>query len=136
MNAAELMTRFVVTVLPTATLAEVARTLSEHAISGVPVCEADGTLVGIISEGDLIRPLARGEHRRFEGQSRAREIMRSEVVSAAETTSVRDIVAAMIAHEIKRVPIVRDGRLVGIVTRADLVKTMVHRPEALFGEEG
>src|ERR1700709_229653 len=64
MDAAEIMTRFVVTVSPSATMTEVAKTLAEHAISGVPVCEADGTLVGIVTEGDLVRPLMRSRERR------------------------------------------------------------------------
>jgi CBS-domain-containing membrane protein len=55
------MTRDVVTVLPTATLTEAARTLAEHALRGVPVCEPDGTLVGIISACDLIRPPEHGQ---------------------------------------------------------------------------
>jgi CBS domain-containing protein len=153
MNAAEIMTHFVVTVLPTASVREVATTLAEHAISGVPVCEADGTLVGVISEGDLIRPLGHGDERRREewldlfahdtaaapeftgfvdGELKyASQLMRVEVITGTETTQVVDIVDSMTTHHIKRVPIVRDGKLIGIVTRADLVKTLVRHPEAL-----
>ena len=64
MDAAEIMTRFVVSVAPNATMTEIAKTLAQHAISGVPVCEADGRLVGIITEGDLVRPLMRSRERR------------------------------------------------------------------------
>jgi len=153
MNAADIMTHFVVTVLPTATVREVATTLAEHAISGVPVCETDGTLVGVISEGDLIRPLGRGDERRrdewldlfahtgaeapgfagfVDGELKyAGQLMRVEVITGVETTRVADIADSMTTHHIKRVPIVRDGKLIGIVTRADLVKTLVRHPEAL-----
>jgi len=158
MNAAEIMTRFVVTVLPTATILEVAKTLAEHAISGVPVCEADGTLVGIISEGDIIRPLRHGEERRREDWLRhfthaasagpepaghvdgelkyARQLMRAKVITGDETTKVAEIVESMMTNNIKRVPITRDGKLVGIVTRADLVKTLVRNPTALLSPTG
>jgi len=154
MDAAEIMTRFVITVAPTATMTEIAKTLAEHAISGVPVCEAGGKLVGIITEGDLVRPLMRSRERRRDwwlrqlaegtelapefmtyvsgAQSSARELMRANVVTATETTQVGDIAELMITHDIKRVPIVRDDRLVGIVTRADLVKTMARNPGALL----
>jgi len=147
MDASEIMTRFVVTVAPDASMKEVARTLSEHAISGVPVCEADGTLVGIVTEGDLVRPMMRSRERRREwwlrhlaegtdlapeflsyvsgAQATARDLMRSEVVTATETTSIEDIAELMTTKDIKRIPIVRDGKLAGIVTRADLVKTLV-----------
>jgi CBS domain-containing protein len=154
MDAADIMTRFVVSVLPDATMTEIAKTLAQHAISGVPVCEADGRLVGIVTEGDLVRPLMKSRERRRDwwlrhlaegtdlapefvnyikgGQACARELMRASVITAADTTSVGDIAEMMINNDIKRVPIVRDGKLAGIVTRADLVKTMARNPDALL----
>jgi CBS domain-containing protein len=158
MDAAEIMTRFVVTVSPNATMNEIAKTLAEHAISGVPVCEADGTLVGIITEGDLVRPLMRSRERRRDWWLRqlaegtdlapeflnyvkgaggsARELMRPDVITATETTQVGDLAELMMTHDIKRVPIVRDGKLTGIVTRADLVKTLARNPDALLNPSG
>ncbi len=154
MDAAQIMTRFLVTVLPSATMTEVAKELAQHAISGVPVCEADGKLVGIISEGDLVRPLMRSREKRREwwlrhladgtdlaaeflnyvkgAQSSARDLMRSDLITASETTSVADIAEIMVKNDIKRVPIVRDGKLVGMVTRADLVKTIARNPDELL----
>jgi len=158
MDAAQIMTRFVVTVPPGATMTEVAKSLAQHAISGVPVCEADGRLLGIITEGDLVRPLMRSREKRREwwlrhladgtdlapeflnyvkgGQAVARDLMRSDVITATETTSVADIAEMMVKNDIKRVPIVRDGKLVGIVTRADLVKTIARDPDALLSPSG
>jgi CBS domain-containing protein len=154
MDAAEIMTRFVVTVLPTAPMTEIAKTLAQHAISGVPVCEPDGTLVGIVTEGDLVRPLMRSRERRRQwwlrhladgtdlapeflnyvrgGQATARDLMRHDVIAASETTSVADVAEMMMKHDIKRVPILRGGKLAGIVTRADLVKTLARNPNALL----
>jgi len=62
----------------------------------------------------------------------ARELMRTDVITATETTSTADVAELMMKHDIKRVPILRDGKLVGIVTRADLVKMIAHSPDALL----
>jgi CBS domain-containing protein len=154
MDAAQIMTRFVVSVPPTATLPDIAKCLAQHAISGVPVCEADGKLVGIVTEGDLVRPLMRTRETRrtwwlrhladgtdlapdfldyLKGdQATARELMRTDVITATETTPVGEIAELMMKNDIKRVPILRDGVLVGIVTRADLVKTLARDPDALL----
>ena len=153
MDAAEIMTRFVVTVPPGATMNEIAKSLAQHAISGVPVCESDGTLVGIVTEGDLVRPLLRSREKRRDwwlrhladgsdlapeflnyvkgGQGAARDLMRADVITATETTSIADIAEMMVKNDIKRIPITRDGKLVGIVTRADLVKAIARNPDAL-----
>ena len=110
MDAAEIMTRFVVSVAPNATMTEIAKTLAQHAISGVPVCEADGRLVGIITEGDLVRPLMRSRERRRDwwlrqlaegtdlapeflnyvkgGQASARELMRPNAPSSKSSGKI------------------------------------------------
>jgi len=154
MRAADIMTRFVVRVSPTASMTEVAKALAQHAISGVPVTEADGTLAGIVTEGDLVRPLMKSRERRREwwlrhlaegtdlapefvayargSQASARDLMHVNVITASEDTSIADIAETMTRNDIKRVPIVRDGKLIGIVTRADLVKTLARDPEALL----
>jgi CBS domain-containing protein len=151
-NAAEIMTRDVATVLPTATLTEVARTMAAISVRGLPVCEPDGTLMGIIAACDLIGPPARDLEQRHGGgwlhhlvdrkhlareffhhangdEICARDQMQADVVSATETTPVEEIVDLMMTRDFNRVPIVRDGKLVGIVTRADLAK-MQARPQS------
>lgn len=152
MDASDIMTRFVVTVAPTATMTDIAKTLAQHAISGVPVCEADGTLVGIVTEGDLVRPLMRSREKRRDwwlrhlaegtdlsaeflryagGQgATARDLMHADVIAASETDSVGDIAETMVRNDIRRVPVLRDGKLVGIVTRADLVKALARNAGA------
>jgi CBS domain-containing protein len=152
LDASEIMTDVVATVSPRATLAEVGRALAYHAVSDIPVCEADGTLVGIISIYNLVLPVAKRRKRRrddgwlrqliggthfaqeyFGGikwdQTTARDVMRADVIAVTETTPVAEVVEVMITRDIKSVPIVRDGKLVGIVTRLDLMKTTVRRPE-------
>lgn len=153
LDAASIMTRQVITVRPGDTVSYVARLLSENNISAVPVCEADGTVLGMVSEGDLMRPyVATNVQRRArwlallaEGTDLAPdfvdyvrldrhnvgELMTTAVISADERTSVTDLAELMVRNRIKRVPILRDGRLVGIVSRADVIRAIARSPEAI-----
>lgn len=152
LDARDIMTRAVVAVRPGDTVAQVAKVLTEHDISAVPVTEADGTLVGMISEGDLMRPFgAKNALRRawwlnvlaegtelapeFAAYVRAdhhpaRELMTKQVVSVTEGTSAAEIADLLAQHHVKRVPVVREGKVVGIVSRADLIHALAERPEA------
>jgi CBS-domain-containing membrane protein len=143
LTAADVMTTGVVTVRPETSIHEIARLLCDHHISGVPVIEDDEQLLGIVSEGDLIgHAQLVGEHRRSWWQiflndptvlaqhyakSHARtasDVMTKDVVTVLETTSVADTARALEQHRIKRVPVLRDGRLVGIVTRSNLLQVL------------
>jgi CBS domain-containing protein len=111
-TAGELMTREVVTASPETTPAELARLLLDHSIGGVPVLDAAGALVGMVSGFDVIsKP----------GSSTA-EIMSRGVVNVSESSGVDEIVALMGLHGIRRVPVCNDGRLVGIISRSDLLR--------------
>jgi len=136
------MTRAVVTVGPNTSVRELAELLSDRRISGVPVVE-DGKVVGVVTEGDLLRRYEIGTER-FERswwarvftshrgsvdyvRSHARrtaDIMTQPVISIAEDTPVAEIVSLFEAHKIRRVPVTRDGKLVGLVSRADLVQAL------------
>jgi CBS domain-containing protein len=153
LDAASIMTTNVIVARPDDTVARVARLLATNHISAVPVCEADGKLLGMLSEGDLMRPFAsETEARRAwwlrmlaegtelapeflnyvrEDQRRAKDLMTSPVISATERTSVREIADLMMRHHIKRVPVLRDGKVVGIVARADLIRAIASSPDAL-----
>jgi CBS domain-containing protein len=143
MRAADIMTANVVTVDPETSVQEVASLLSERGISGVPVVDKDRRLVGMISEGDLMRRVETGtqlrrswwlemlstntelasDYVKTRGR-RARHVMTREVVSVAEAASLAEIADLLERHRIKRVPVVRDGVLVGIVSRANLVRAL------------
>lgn len=144
MQAKQIMTAEVQTVSPTTPVTAIARLLLERRISGVPVVDADNRVLGIVSEGDLMRRAEAGTARRrswwlelFSEDSalarefvkthglRAADVMTSHVVSVTETTGVADIAELLESRGIKRVPVVRDGRLVGIVSRADLLRALV-----------
>jgi CBS-domain-containing membrane protein len=113
MKVGEIMTPNVISVTDEAPVREVARILDRHRISGLPVCDGDGHMVGVISEFDLIaKPEART----------AGEAMTRDVVSVMEDTSVDQVRFLLVNRRIKRVPVLRGTRLVGIVSRADLVR--------------
>lgn len=156
-DAGSIMTQPVVAIRPDATVAEVANLLVTKGISAVPVCDDAGRLLGMISEGDLLRPfglahalrrawwleiLARDgewvpelvEYLRSKPQT-ARDLMSQSVVSISEHTTLGELADLLLRHRIKRVPVVRDGKVVGVVSRADLVRALAANPEALVDAE-
>jgi CBS-domain-containing membrane protein len=144
MNAADIMVRSVISVTPETNVAEAARLMLDHRISGLPVLDRSGALVGIISEGDLLRRAETGTERQRPrwleffsapgrlaqdyAQAHARKIadlMTKNVVSIGPKAPIDDIVRLMERRRLKRLPVVEAGRLVGIVTRADLVRAFL-----------
>jgi CBS domain-containing protein len=144
MNAADIMARPVVSVTPETNVAEAARLMLSQRVSGLPVLDRSGTLVGIISEGDLLRRAETGTMRRrprwlefFSAPGRlakdyaeaharnVADVMTRTVVSIAPDAPLPEIVRLMERRRVKRLPVVEAGRLVGIVTRADLVRAFV-----------
>ena len=145
-SAATIMTRDVVSVSPGASIPEIAALLTKRGISAVPVIDASGKLLGMVSEGDLMTPFStRDQARRAwwlemlaEGETLAPEfleyisldrhtasdLMSRNVITATETANVPEIADLLIKNRIKRVPILRDGRVTGIVSRADIVRAL------------
>lgn len=150
MEARDVMTVSVVTVAPEATVPEVARILLEHNISAVPVVDPSKRVVGIVSEGDLIRrpEIGTEQHPSWwlslvadpKDQSReyvkhhglqASEVMTRDVITVVPDASLDEIAALLERKHIKRVPVTQEGRLVGIVSRADLLRGLaVWKPRA------
>jgi CBS domain-containing protein len=151
--AESIMTRNVITARPDDPVMKVAKLLNDHDISAVPVCDGDGRLLGMLSEGDLMRPFGKENALRrawwlgmpAEGtdlapafldyirlDSRvARDLMVTPVITAPADASAAELADLLAQHHIKRVPIVRDGKLVGIVSRADVVRALARTPEAI-----
>lgn len=146
MQARDVMTTDVATISADTPVREIAALLLNRQISGVPVTDATGAVIGMVSEGDLMhRPdLGGGRHRAwwlrlFQSQDddlrdyikdhgmRAAEVMTRDVVSVAEDRPLSQIAEVLESHRIKRVPVVRDGKLVGIVSRADLLRGLAVR---------
>jgi CBS domain-containing protein len=149
-TAGDLMTRDVAVVHPETSLLDAVRLMAQRRISGMPVVDDAGTIVGMMSEGDLVHwhegyterqarwldMLADGfelapaflagikeQHRKV------KTVMAKGVTTVTEDTPARDIAHLMHAKNIKRVPVVRDGKLVGIVARSDLVRALAQKLE-------
>jgi CBS domain-containing protein len=148
MQVKDLMTSDVVTVGPQTPVGEVARRLVERRISAVPVVSPDGTVLGIVSEGDLLRRRELGTERRTswwleifaDPDSLAHEytkahgltaadVMTTPVVCIDEDAGLPSVAEMLEAHGIKRVPVLRQGKLVGIISRADLVRAFARHAE-------
>ena len=117
MQAHEVMTRAVVAVRHNRAISDAAQLLVEHGISGMPVVDSEDTVVGIITERDV---LLRHELIRF-----VSDVMTPNVITVEESTPLVDIVDILLAHSIKRVPVLREGRLVGIVSRSDVIRSQL-----------
>ena len=150
MRAADVMVTNVITVTPETSVQEVAGILLTNRISGVPVVATDGRMVGIVSEGDLIhrveagtgrrrswwlailtgRDLLAGEYVR-EHSRKVADVMTREVVTATPETPLREIAKILEKNGIKRVPIVKDGKIVGIVSRANLLQALASVPKEI-----
>jgi CBS domain-containing protein len=152
MKARDVMTTQVVTVRPETPAGKIALLLLKKGISAVPVVADDGAPLGMVSEGDLmprneserearrdwwLKLLAEGEdlhpdylrHLEEAGRS-AREIMSSPLIAVEEEAGLVTVAEILSTHRIKRVPVLRDGRIVGVVSRADLVKAVAkHAPD-------
>lgn len=150
MRARDIMTSPVITVGPETPVHEIATLLLKHRISGVPVVE-HARLIGFVSEGDLLHRQEIGTERKAAGSwwlrlfsvsgsaedyikshaSRARDVMTREVVSVEPDTGLAEIATLLEKRRIKRVPVLSDGKLVGIVSRANLVQAIATaRPTA------
>jgi CBS domain-containing protein len=143
MRAMDVMTSEVIMVDENASVHSVAKLMAKHGISAVPVVDKDSRVIGMVSEGDLLHRAETGTERRrswwlemmastnqLAGEylkshsSRVKDVMTRDVILVADTTPVADIAVLLETNRIKRVPVLRDGKLVGIVSRANLVRAL------------
>ena len=145
MQARDVMNSGVISVGPDTSVADIARLLVHNGISAVPVLDATGAPLGIVSEGDLTGAKLRDREQRRDwwlemlaegtalsplfiesvGMVRARDVMVTPVITVDEHTPVEEIAELLERHRIKRVPVLRDGKVVGIVSRANLLRTVM-----------
>jgi CBS domain-containing protein len=133
----------VITVGADATVSEAAKLLADHGISAVPVVDKESRVIGMVSEGDLLHRAETGTERRsswwlemmsstnkLAGEyikshsGKVKDVMTRDVLSVTEDTPLADIAVLLETNRIKRVPVLRDGKLVGIVSRANLVRAL------------
>ncbi len=147
MNVSDIMTRRVISVAPGATIRDAVDLMLKHRISGLPVVDVQGGLIGIVTEGDFVRRPETGTERRrrlldvllgpAEGAkcyvhshgTRVGDVMSRKVVTVDERESLEQVVHLMETHRIKRLPVLRGDKIVGIVSRANLMRALasVHR---------
>ena len=145
MQASDIMTPGVITATPDTPISELIRLMLSHHISAIPIVD-NTTLVGLVSEGDLMRRAELGTDKRpsrwlemissrahlaadyvhTHGHT-ARQVMTTPVITVTDTTPVDEIAALLDARHIKRVPVLRDGKLLGIVSRANLLRALACR---------
>jgi CBS domain-containing protein len=146
MKVMDVMTAEVITVDPETRVEDIARQLVENRISAVPVVDGAGKLLGIVSEGDLMRrseseterhpswwlKLLAGPEERTRDYVKshglhAKDVMTRDVVTTTEEATLEEVAAALEKHRIKRMPVVRDGKVVGVVSRANLLHGLIAR---------
>jgi CBS domain-containing protein len=152
MNVSDVMTHNVITLMPGHSVRHAAQIMLDHHVSGVPVVD-DGTLVGILTEGDLLRRTefglpqtrrhawetanwASGSARDFVKSHswRVDDVMSKPVVTVTENTPLGDVAILLGTRGIKRLPVMRQGELVGVVSRSDLLKLIAaSAPETIAG---
>jgi CBS domain-containing protein len=152
MRADEIMSMNVMTVSPDTHVREVARKLLERGVSALPVVDSEGHILGIISEGDLMRRRESGTERHPSWWLRlvqnpgdvaadyvkthglhAKDVMTRNVITVSESTPAAEIAELLEKHRIKRVPVVRQGKIVGIVSRANLLHGLIVQKPASRG---
>lgn len=143
MNVAEVMTRRVLTVQDEAPLNEAIRLMLDNGISGAPVVDASGAVVGMLTEGDLLRRMETGTERKrprwleflvgpgkladeyvHSHSRRVKDVMTRTVVSVTADTPLEDVVRLMERHHVKRLPVLDGERVIGIVSRANLLQAL------------
>jgi len=151
--AADIMTAPATVVRPETNIAEIASLLASKHFSAVPVCTQDNTLLGIVSESDILKPFRESVRARrdwwlgviAEGETlpqdfldylrqdtrAAGDVMEHHVITTDEQATLPQLAELMINHGIKRLPVLRDGKVVGIVSRADLVAVIARTPAML-----
>ncbi|MDN0081816.1 CBS domain-containing protein [Crenobacter sp. SG2305] len=144
MNAADIMTRQVLTVRTDSSVETAARLMLEHHISGLPVVDENGALIGMLTEHDLLRRGETGTERQHPHwlefllgpgklaaeyvqfhSRKVEQVMSKGVVSVTPSTPLTEVVELMEKRKFKRLPVLEDGRLVGIISRANLLQSLI-----------
>jgi CBS-domain-containing membrane protein len=154
MNASDVMVHDVVTIGPDEPVSKAVQLMVDHDISALPVVDDDRRVIGVLSEADLIHreKIGTEKHRAWwleaimpasvlaldYAKSHGRkvsELMSENVISAAEDTPLSEIASLLEKHRIKRIPILKDGKLIGIVSRSNLIQALASAPPKVEGDQ-
>jgi CBS domain-containing protein len=139
MQARQIMTTPVLTVRPDTTVREAATLLLEHQITAAPVLDASGDLIGIVSESDLVvdrfghdpRNQARPVHDQPPGPKTVGEVMTTPVIALGPSADAADLAQTMLGADVRSIPIVEGATVIGIISRRDLLRTLVRDDDAI-----
>lgn len=120
-RARDVMSTDLVVLPENATVEEAIRSLLKHHVSGAPIVDEQGCLVGIVSEFQLLEAIYRPEVK----QEQVRDLMTKDVITVREDAALSEVANLLLLHRIRRVPVVREGEMVGIITRRDLLQSTV-----------
>jgi CBS domain-containing protein len=144
LKARDLMSTEVITVSPKATVTDAAKKMVDNRVSGLPVVDDEGKLIGVISEGDLLRRVEIGTDAGTPGSlftlelahqflkahgQHVEDVMTQKVASVVENTGLTEIASLMQLMRFKRVPVTDHGKVIGVVSRADVLKVLVREAE-------
>lgn len=130
-TAKEIMQSPVIAATPQASLRDLAARLVANEFSGMPVADPDGRAVGVITEADIIRALLEGK--RLENLT-AGQVMTGPALTVDAKTPLEEVMRCLVEHEIVRVPVTAEGKLVGIIARRDLIRALIEPEFMVFHE--
>ena len=130
-TAKEIMQSPVIAATPRASLRDLASRLVTNEFSGMPVADLDGRVVGVITEADIIRALLQGKH--LENLT-AGQVMTGPALTVDAKTPIEEVMKCLVEHNIVRVPVTADGKLVGIIARRDLIRALIEPEFMVFRE--
>ncbi|MDF2118608.1 CBS domain-containing protein [Roseiarcaceae bacterium H3SJ34-1] len=150
MKTADVMTDRVISVRPDASVAAAAKVMDENGVSALPVTDSENHILGIISEGDLIRRIEIGTKKRHSWwlrlltgpapaasdfvkshATKVLDVMTKDVISVPEDAPLEEVATLMERYQVKRLPVVRDGKVIGIISRANIVRALANSPQPL-----
>lgn len=150
MKTADVMTDRVISVWPETSVAAAAKIMDENGVSALPVTDSENRILGIISEGDLIRRVEIGTKKRHSWwlrllggpapeasdfikshATKVSDVMTKDVISVPEDAPLEEVATLMERYQVKRLPVVRDGKVIGIISRANIVRALASAPQPL-----
>jgi CBS domain-containing protein len=150
MKAADIMTGHVISVSPETTVLAAAKLLDENGISAVPVTDKENRILGMLSEGDLIRRIEIGTKKRHSWwlrllggpapvaadfvkshAAKVSDVMTKDVISVPEDAPLEEVAMLMERYQVKRLPVVRDGKVIGVVSRSNIVRALANTSQPL-----
>lgn len=136
-KTADIMTSPAIALAPDMTVMEAASILIEHKISGAPVVDEEGNLIGLLSEFDCIEDVAaRQYHEDHDSRYTVRDLMTPQVLTVSPETDLFGAASEIASHKVRRLPVVKGGQVVGILSRRDILKALFEYMKESLSRQG